>query len=146
MTFYHLKMYGQQGKEILLDLPISGRQDATADTDRTNKMRTEGNGFEGISFNECRTRVTCLGEALLKIGIIQRDKVAVIGNNCRKWAIAYYSIVTSNCLVVPIDKDRTSEEIERIIKRARIRAIFFDNRYGEVLFKKGESSYGSTKR
>ncbi len=106
--------------------------------------KMEGKGFEGISFNEFRNRVTCLGEALLKIGITQRDKIAVIGKNCRKWAIAYYSIVTSNCIVVPIDKDLTSEEIERIIKRARIRGIFFENRYGKVL-RNLEKKYGFLK-
>jgi long-chain acyl-CoA synthetase len=106
--------------------------------------KTEGKGFEGISFNEFRNRVTCLGEALLKIGITQRDKIAVIGKNCRKWAIAYYSIVTSNCIVVPIGKDLTSEEIERIIKRARIRGIFFENRYGKVL-RNLEKKYGFLK-
>ncbi|MFW6137856.1 MAG: AMP-dependent synthetase/ligase [Spirochaetota bacterium] len=94
--------------------------------------KDERDRYQGITYNQFRHRIACLGEALLDMGIVQRDKIAIMGKNCRKWAISYYAVVSSNCIIVPIDKDLGGDEIERIVTKAEVKAAIFENRYTEI--------------
>ena len=97
--------------------------------------KNKNNRYEGITFNEFRNNVRYLGEALYDAGFNPRDKIALIGRNCRNWAIAYYAITSSDFIVVPIDKDIKETEINNIIEKAKVKGAIFENKYKDI-FKK----------
>lgn len=94
--------------------------------------KNEKDEYEGISFNKFRENVINLGEYLLSLPINQRDKIALIGKNCRAWAISYYSITTSNFIVVPIDKELKENEIESIISISSPSLVICENSFLEI--------------
>lgn len=91
--------------------------------------KNEKDQYEGISFNEFRENVKSFGEYLLNLQINQRDKIALIGKNCRTWATAYFSITTSNFIVIPIDKELKEKEIEAIVAISTPSIIVCENSY-----------------
>lgn len=69
------------------------------------------------------------------IGTIQTqsNNIGIISENRYEWEIAFFSIITSNKVVVPIDKNYTKEEITNIVKKAQIDTIFCSSKYESVL-------------
>ena len=89
---------------------------------------------KNITYKEVKEEVDNLGTALINIGL--KDKrIAVIGQNSYNWEIAYLSIVCGTGAVVPLDKMLPENELESLIKRSEVEAIFFDEKYEEVLEK-----------
>ncbi|MFN3410844.1 MAG: AMP-binding protein [Exilispira sp.] len=88
--------------------------------------------YEGITFNKFRENVANLGEYLLSLPINQRDKIALIGKNCRSWATSYLAITTSNFIVVPIDKELKEIEIESIVSISTPSLVICENSFIEI--------------
>ena len=85
-----------------------------------------------ISYKEFEERVNSLGTALINMGL-KNKKIAIISENRYEWEVSFFSIVCGSGVVVPIDKGLTKVEIENIIKRARIEAIFCSKKYEKIL-------------
>lgn len=96
-------------------------------TDKPGKLRE-------ITHREFREQVTKLGTKLIDMGL--KDKrIAVIGENCYKWAVSYLAVVTGTGIVVPLDKALPENEIESLILRSEVEAIFYTNKYTEIMNK-----------
>ena len=104
--------------------------------------KNEAGLFAGITFKEFRLQVEQLSEGLFELGLKRRDKVAIMGNNCRKWAISYYAITSVDMIAVPIDRELKPIEVENIADKAGISAAIFDGKFRDVFLniKKGLSS------
>ena len=96
-------------------------------TDKPGKLRE-------ITHREFRKQVTKLGTKLIDMGL--KDKrIAVIGENCYEWAVSYLAVVTGTGIVVPLDKALPENEIESLILRSEVEAIFYTNKYTEIMNK-----------
>ena len=85
-----------------------------------------------VTHKEFRNKVNSLGTALINIGL--KDKrIAVIGQNSLNWEMAYLSIVCGVGVVVPLDKSLPENELESLIQRSKVNAIFFDDKYEETI-------------
>lgn len=90
--------------------------------------------YKVITHKEVRNMIDALGTALIDIGL--KDKrIAVIGENRYEWEIAYLSVVCGTGTVVPLDKALPENELENLIERSEIEAIFYSSKYEEVLEK-----------
>ena len=87
-----------------------------------------------ITYKEFKHEVDCLGTALIGRGL-KNKRIAVIGANSYKWELAYLSIVCGTGVVVPLDKSLPENELESLIQRSEVEAIFCDEKYEEVLEK-----------
>ena len=88
--------------------------------------------FKIITHKEFRDEINALGTALVKMGL--KDKrIAVISENRYEWEQAYLSVVTGTGVVVPLDKALPENEIESLILRSQVEAIFYSNKYTEVM-------------
>ncbi len=96
--------------------------------DKKSFLEKEGKYFEGITFTDFEKKIKYLGEGLLQSNINQRDKIAIIGKNCRQWAISYLGITTSNFIIVPIDKELKQREITNILLKSEAKTIICDNK------------------
>lgn len=96
---------------------------------------------EEISYSEFQRQINNLGTALIDLGLKEK-KIAIISENRYEWEVTFFSVVCGVGVIVPIDKSSTKIEIENIINKARVEAVFCSRKY-EMLLKqiKKESTY-----
>jgi len=88
--------------------------------------------FRIITHKEFRNDINALGSTLIKMGL--KDKrIAVISENRYEWELAYLSIVAGTGVVIPLDKALPENEIESLILRSQVEAIFYSSKYNEVM-------------
>ncbi len=92
-----------------------------------------------VTYKELRDFVFRFGKALNEIGLKERDHIAVIGENRVQWGITYLTAMTFNMVIVPIDKNLTTNEILNIIHESDAKAIVFSNTFKEMLLEKKSS-------
>lgn len=97
------------------------------------KFKTEEEGvFKIITHKEFREEINALGTVLINMGL--KDKrIAVISENRYEWELAYLSIVSGAGIVVPLDKALPNNEIESLILRSQVDAIFYSSKYDEIM-------------
>ena len=98
-------------------------------------LKTEEEGkFREITHKEFREHINCLGTSLINMGL--KDKrIAVISENRYEWGVAYLAIATGTGVVVPLDKALPDNEIESLIIRSEVEAIFYSSKYDEIMNK-----------
>ena len=96
------------------------------------KIRIGEGKYKVYTHNEIRDMIDYLGTALISLGL--KDKrIAVIGENRYEWEIAYLSVVCGTGIVVPLDKSLPENELEELIERSEVEAIFYSKKYQEVV-------------
>ena len=88
--------------------------------------------FKQITHKEFRDDIDYLGTSLINLGL-QNKRVAIISENRYEWGLAYLSIVAGTGIVVPLDKALPENEIENLIIRSEVEAIFYSNKYSEIM-------------
>ncbi len=81
---------------------------------------------------EVRDMINNLGTALINLGL-KGKRIAVIGENRYEWEIAYLSIVCGTGIVVPLDKSLPANELELLIERSDVEAIFYTKKYSDII-------------
>lgn len=96
------------------------------------KIKDGKGGYLTFTHKQVRQMVDSLGTALIDMGL--KDKrIAVIGENRYEWEVAYLSIVCGTGIVVPLDKSLPENELESLIERSEVEAIFYSQKYEEAL-------------
>ena len=116
------------------DLKDMLKQSGEAYGDRPAFMfKTDKQGeFRTITHKEFRNEINALGTALIKMGL--KDKrIAVISENRYEWELAYLSIASGAGIVVPLDKALPENELESLILRSQVEAIFYSNKYNDIM-------------
>lgn len=98
------------------------------------KIRREDGKYQIFTHNEVRDMVNSLGTALIDLGL-KGKRVAIIGENRYEWELAYLSITCGTGTVVPLDKSLPENELESLIERSDIEAIFFSKKYSKTIEK-----------
>ena len=97
-------------------------------------IRIDKGIFEEITYKEYVNDINSLGTALISIGL--KDKrIGVIGENRKEWELSYLSIVCGTGVVVPLDKSLPENELNSLIERSEIEAIFYQEKYTEIIKK-----------
>lgn len=76
-----------------------------------------------INFFELRTKINCWAGILQSQGIKKGDKVGLLSKNCYDFIVAYFAIVKSGGVVVPINFQLSPYEISYIVRNADIKLI-----------------------
>lgn len=97
------------------------------------KTETPDN-FTYITHKEFREDINALGTELIKLGL-KNKRIAVISDNRYEWCVSYLSVVTGVGVIVPLDKALPENEIRNLIKRSQIEAIFYSNKYDDIMEK-----------
>ncbi len=96
------------------------------------KIKVEEGKYQTYTHKEVRDMINALGTALIDLGL-KGKRIAVIGENRYEWEIAYLSIVCGTGIVVPLDKSLPANELELLIERSDIEAIFYTKKYSEII-------------
>ncbi len=98
------------------------------------KIKNEEGKYRTITHREVRDMVDSLGTALINLGL-KGKRIAIIGENRYEWEIAYLAIVCGTGIVVPLDKSLPENELEELIERSEVEAIFYSKKYEETIEK-----------
>lgn len=98
------------------------------------KVKLNEGDYKAYTHNEIRDMINYLGTALINLGL--KDKrIAVIGENRYEWELSYLSVVCGTGIVVPLDKSLPANELEELIERSEVEAIFYSKPYEETVEK-----------
>lgn len=64
-----------------------------------------------------------LGTALHDLGL-KDSFISVFAENRYEWGVAYFSIINGTGVGVPLDKYLPANEVENLVSRGRVEAIF----------------------
>lgn len=96
------------------------------------KIKLNENEYKTYTHTQVRNIIDALGTALIDLGL--KDKrIAVIGENCLAWEIAYLAIVCGTGIVVPLDKSLPENELKEVVERSAVEAIFYTNKYERAI-------------
>ena len=112
---------------------------------RVSSPDDENKKYVVYSHKKVRDMINSLGTALIEMGL-KGKKIAVIGENRYEWEIAYLAIVCGTGIVVPLDKALPENELESLIERSGVEAIFYSKKYEEELKKIVRRGTGKLKR
>ena len=82
---------------------------------------------ESISSNEFADFNRYLGTFILNNGLHQA-KIGIIGENTSEWCIAFFSIINSGNVAVPLDRNLGYKEIIELIERCDCKALFYSEK------------------
>ncbi len=81
---------------------------------------------ESLTYKEAQERIKAVAAYLASIGVKEGAHVAVTGKNSPEWAIAYLAVLYAGAIVVPIDYQLSTQEINTLIKAGDVVAAFVD--------------------
>ncbi len=93
-----------------------------------------GGEYLPITYDLLKHDVDALGTRILSMGLLEKP-VAIMGVNSYEWIATYIAVVNGGGVVVPIDKELTTPEIENLLKAGGCETIFCTT--GEVKKLKG---------
>jgi long-chain acyl-CoA synthetase len=131
-----LKLYKVPGIESIQDMLVQssrkfGSKIALEDLNSTPISK--------LTYRELLDHVLRFGTSLKNLGLKERAHVAVIGENRVQWAITYLTAMCFNYVIVPIDKNLTTNEIMNIMHESDSEAIVFSGSYAGIMAE-GKSS------
>lgn len=92
----------------------------------------DNGSMKTISHKEFRDEINALGTVLINMGL--KDKrIAVISENRYEWELSYLAIVAGVGVVVPLDKALPDNELESLILRSQVEAIFYSSKYDTIM-------------
>lgn len=96
------------------------------------KIKIGEKQYKTITHKEIREMIDALGTALIDLGL-KGKRVAVIGENRYEWGLSYLAVACGTGIIVPLDKALPENELEELIERSEVEAIFFSQKYEESI-------------
>lgn len=90
-------------------------------------MRVHNDGFTRISYKEMRERAHSVALKLIEAGVQPGDQVYLSGANHPNWSIAYFGILVTGAVAVPLDVALTSMQAITIDTSAGAKVGIFDD-------------------
>ena len=95
--------------------------------------------YKNTTYKEFLDDINSFGTALYDMGL--KDKrIAIIGKNSYKWALAYVTNLLGNIVSIPLDKGLQIGELETSLIRSKADAIIFDEKCLEEIEKIKENN------
>lgn len=91
------------------------------------KKEKGGKYFE-VTYKVLKHNIEALGTRLKNLGL-SGQKVAIIGENCYEWVLAYLATLNGTGIAVPLDKELPAEELHSCMKAADCQAVFYTDHY-----------------
>ena len=98
---------------------------ASAKYGRKTLYKTE---TKNISYKELNNLVDSYA---INLNSLKGEKIGILSENRYEWEIAFFAILKTGNVVVPLDKSLTQEEIENISSRVDMKYVFTSNNYLE---------------
>ena len=90
-----------------------------------------------LNYSQAREKIIGVANHILTYAQ-PKDKIALCGKNSVEWAISYLAILYAGCIVVPLDANLKDFEIDKLMKFAKVKALYADKNKIDALDKKGD--------
>lgn len=117
-----MKSFKNYPTEAFSNLREMYRASVDCYSDQILFRQKSSSGYEDITYRRYGADVEGLGTALVAQGLSGKH-IVVIGENCYAWVTAYLSVICGVGVVLPIDKDISSEELINICNEAEVAAV-----------------------
>ena len=84
--------------------------------------------FGEITYKQFGEEVIAFSTALLRKLKLNSPRVVIIGENTHHWYLSYMTMLCSDGIAVPVDKELPENELENVIKRAKADAVVFSTK------------------
>ncbi len=88
------------------------------------KFKDKNGGIIGKTYTELDRDVDCVGTALMSLGL-KGAHISVIGENRYEWGVCFFATVNGAGVAVPLDKYLPVNEVENLVDRGKVEAIFY---------------------
>ena len=85
-----------------------------------------------MSYRRLYDNYNYVGTSICNLGL-QKKKIAILADNRPEWMIAYMAVIGSGSVVVPLDKDLLTAQIENFLSYADVDAVFCAGKYVEQI-------------
>ena len=113
----------------MMQLTVKEAGDKTAFEYRNPKNKEE---IIKVTYREFENDTNYLGTALSKI-LDHDTHIAIIGDNSYEWLTVYLTVLKSNHVFVPIDKELTKAEIFNVLRNSDSEVIFYAGKYEKYI-------------
>lgn len=110
--------------KAMMDSSVAKYGDNVAMMQKFDKSQPYGE----ITYKDMMSHISGLGTALINRGL-KGEKIAIIGDNCYQWVVAFLAVTCGVGVAVPIDKRLESAEITAVLKKADVRAVIVQDDY-----------------
>lgn len=86
-------------------------------------LRTYGDDESLITYAQMKSMKDSIAVTLLEAGFVHGDKIALLGESCPTWIVAYFGITSIGCVAVPILPDFSSKETCSILEHCGAKGI-----------------------
>lgn len=98
------------------------------------KIKKELGKYEIYTHKQVREMIDALGTSLIDLEL-KNKRIGIIGENRYEWEVAYLAVVCGTGIVVPLDKSLPENELEALVERSEIEAIFYSDKHSESIEK-----------
>ena len=113
----------------MMELAVKDAGEKTAFEYRNPKNKEE---VLKVTYQEFYDTIQSLGTALSTIAT-ENTHIAIIGDNSYDWLTVYLTVLQSNHVFVPIDKELTSKEVGNILKNSDSTVLFYAGKYEKYI-------------
>jgi len=99
---------------------------------------TEGGKDRTKTFKEFQEEVNALGTGLTSLGI-HNTHIAMVGENCYDWIVSYLTVLGSDNVYVPVDKELPFGEIMNVIDHSDSEVVFTTAAFEEEFRRNAEN-------
>ena len=103
------------------------------------KINHKDDAFTEMTYKKFREDVIGLGTGLERFLNINNAPVVIIGENTYYWYVGYMTMLCSNGIAVPVDKELPTNEIENVIKRSKAKVVIYSSKKEEAIKKVKDS-------
>ena len=86
-----------------------------------------------VTYNQLYEYIVKFGKSLFELGLKERDHIAVIGENRVQWGITYLTSMVFNLVIVPVDKNLSSNEMINVLHESQTKAIIFSETFRQTV-------------
>lgn len=113
----------------MMELAVKDAGEKTAFEYRNPKNKEE---ILKVTYQEFYDTIQSLGTALSTVAT-ENTHIAIIGDNSYDWLTVYLTVLQSNHVFVPIDKELTSKEVGNILKNSDSTVLFYAGKYEKYI-------------
>ncbi len=131
----------KQKNDIVYDIRSMIANTASRLPEKDYLVYKRGGGLESLTYEGLEERVRALSEAFLEMGL-GGESVAVIGETSPEWIITYLATIIVGGVVVPLDKELSSEAIIGFAKKAKCKAVVYSKKF-TAIFEENASEFST---
>jgi len=112
----------------MIDLCVKDAGDKTAFMYKTGR----NDNVHSITYKEFADDILALEKGMAKVGI-KKTHISIISENSYKWINVFISVLKSDSVFVPIDKELPFEDVLYVASHSDCRVLFFSAKYKKYL-------------